>query len=121
MMDFRGRLMPWQQLDTPTTVISPAISPAPRDGWEVVLRSDPLALESQSPAWTDAACAAGRFEDAEPGPDPWGFTCECGARDCRAPVSLTLAAYDALRQADRPLLAPGHDRLDRPDRSLATA
>lgn len=65
--------------------------------------------------------AARRFEDAEPGPDPWGFTCECGARDCRAPVSLTLAAYDALRQADRPLLAPGHDRLDRPDRSLATA
>ncbi len=64
MMDFRGRLMPWQQLDTPTTVISPAISPAPRDAWEVVLRSDPLALESQSPAWTDAACAAGGFEDA---------------------------------------------------------
>jgi hypothetical protein len=62
MMDFRGRLMPWQQLDTPTTVISPAISPAPRDAWEVVLRSDPLALESQSPAWTDAACAAGPFE-----------------------------------------------------------
>ena len=64
MMDFRGRLMPWQQLDTPTTVISPAITPAPRDAWEVVLRSDPLALESQSPAWTDAACAAGPFEDA---------------------------------------------------------
>jgi hypothetical protein len=60
MMHFRGRLMPWQQLDTPTT----AISPAPRDAWEVVLRSDPLALESQSPAWKDAACAAGPFEDA---------------------------------------------------------
>ena len=64
MMDFRGRLMPWQQLDILTTVISPAVSPAPRDAWEVVLRSDPLALESQSPAWTDAACAAGPFEDA---------------------------------------------------------
>jgi hypothetical protein len=64
MMDFQGRLMPWPQLDTPTTVIGPAISPAPRDAWEVVLRSDPLALESQSPAWTDAACAAGPFEDA---------------------------------------------------------
>src|SRR5229473_2541112 len=64
MMDFRGRLMPRQQLDIPTTVISPAVSPAPRDAWEVVLRSDPLALESQSPAWTDAACAAGPFEDA---------------------------------------------------------
>lgn len=39
-------------------------SPAPRPDWEGVLREDPLALESQSPAWTDAMCASGRFEDA---------------------------------------------------------
>ena len=40
------------------------ISPAPRDAWEEVLQSDPLALETQSPAWADAMCAAGGFEDA---------------------------------------------------------
>jgi Acetyltransferase (GNAT) domain len=64
MMDFRGRLKPLWQLNISMTVIGPAISPAPRDAWEVVLRSDPLALETQSPAWTDAACASGPFEDA---------------------------------------------------------
>src|SRR5882762_5859114 len=64
MMSFRGHLTPGRRFDIPTTVISPAISPAPRDAWEVVLRSDPNALESQSPAWTDAACATGSFEDA---------------------------------------------------------
>ena len=40
------------------------ISPVPRDAWEEVLRSDPLALETQSPAWADAICAVGGFEDA---------------------------------------------------------
>src|SRR5207248_2553327 len=40
------------------------ISPVPRDAWEEVFRSDPLALETQSSAWADAMCAAGRFEDA---------------------------------------------------------
>src|SRR5437764_15209932 len=39
-------------------------SPAPSDVWEEVLRSDPLALETQSPAWADAMCAVGGFEDA---------------------------------------------------------
>src|SRR5207302_6357516 len=39
-------------------------SPATRDDWEEVLRADPLALETQSPAWTDAMCASGGFEDA---------------------------------------------------------
>src|SRR2546427_127777 len=41
-----------------------SISPAPRDAWEEALRADPLALETQSPAWIDAMCAAGGFEDA---------------------------------------------------------
>jgi hypothetical protein len=39
-------------------------SPAPRDAWEEALRVDPLALETQSPAWTDAMCAWGGYEDA---------------------------------------------------------
>jgi hypothetical protein len=53
--------------------------------------------------------AARRFEGAEPELDLWDFTCECGAPDCRAPVSLTLAQYEALRAAEQPLLADGHD------------
>src|SRR2546421_6087150 len=44
--------------------IGHVLSPAPRDAWEEVLRSDPFALETQSPAWTDAMQAAGGFEDA---------------------------------------------------------
>ncbi|HEU5477552.1 MAG TPA: hypothetical protein VFU64_06980 [Gaiellaceae bacterium] len=52
--------------------------------------------------------AARRFEGIEPGRDPWDFTCECGAADCRAAVSLTLAEYEALRAAARPVLAFGH-------------
>jgi len=39
------------------------VSPAPHRAWEEVLRSDPYALESQSPAWAAAMCAAGGFED----------------------------------------------------------
>jgi hypothetical protein len=39
------------------------ISPAPRDAWEEVLKSDHLALETQSPAWADAMCASGGFKD----------------------------------------------------------
>ena len=52
------------QCDNPASVkIANTISPAPRDAWEEVLRSDPFALETQSPAWADAMCAAGGFED----------------------------------------------------------
>jgi hypothetical protein len=65
--------------------------------------------------------AALRFEDAEPGRDPWDFTCECGAPDCHSPVSLTLPHYEALREADQRVLAPGHAQSDRPGPSLATA
>ncbi len=52
--------------------------------------------------------AARRFEGTEPGADRWDFTCECGASDCRATVSLTTAEYEALRTADGHVLAPGH-------------
>ena len=40
------------------------VSPAPRAAWAGVLRGDPDALPTQSPAWTDAVCASGRFADA---------------------------------------------------------
>jgi hypothetical protein len=59
--------------------------------------------------------AAKRFEGIEPEPDSWNFTCECGAADCRVPVSLTLAEYEALREADRPVLAVGHEKVALPD------
>lgn len=54
---------------------------------------------------------AKRFEGMQPAHDRWDFTCECGAPDCRATVSLTLADYEALRTADRPVLAPGHEKV----------
>ena len=53
--------------------------------------------------------AARRFEGIEPERNRWEFTCECGAADCREPVSLTLAEYEALRQEGGRVLAPGHD------------
>jgi hypothetical protein len=52
--------------------------------------------------------AAKRFEGVEPGQDRWDFTCECGAPDCRATVSVTLADYEALRAAGRPVIVSGH-------------
>ena len=54
---------------------------------------------------------ARRFEGLAPGEDDrWDFTCECGAPACRVTVSLTLADYEALRTAGRPVLAPGHEK-----------
>jgi hypothetical protein len=41
-----------------------AISPAPRDVWQALLDSDPNALVSHMPAWTDFVCAAGGYDDA---------------------------------------------------------
>ena len=52
--------------------------------------------------------AARRFEGVEAGEDRWDFTCECAAPDCRVPVSLTTAEYEALRAAGGGILAPGH-------------
>lgn len=63
--------------------------------------------------------AARRFEGIEPEPDLWEFTCECGARDCRLTVPLTLAAYEDLRATGRPVLAPGHEKVG-PDQSPPT-
>ncbi len=44
-------------------VVTRMVSPAPRAVWEEALRSDPAALETQSPAWSDAMCAAMGFTD----------------------------------------------------------
>lgn len=41
-----------------------ALTPAPADQWQEVYDADPEALVSQSPAWTAAACATGRWRDA---------------------------------------------------------
>ena len=39
-------------------------SPAPRDVWEEIVKSDPKALVDRTPAWVDCVCAAGAYEDA---------------------------------------------------------
>jgi Acetyltransferase (GNAT) domain len=39
-------------------------SPAPRELWEATLASDPNALVSQTPAWTDCICSYGGYVDA---------------------------------------------------------
>ena len=36
------------------------------------------------------------------------FVCECGATGCLELVRMTAAQFDAWRDADEPLLAPGH-------------
>ncbi|TML77105.1 MAG: hypothetical protein E6G12_05500 [Actinobacteria bacterium] len=64
--------------------------------------------------------AARRFEGPQPEPDVWDFTCECGVPDCRVPVPLTLAEYEALRAANRPVLASGHEKVAPAD-ELSTA
>jgi hypothetical protein len=40
------------------------VSPAPRALWDAVRADDPDVLPTQSPAWTDAVCATGRWADA---------------------------------------------------------
>ena len=53
--------------------------------------------------------AVKRFDLAEPEQDEtWAFLCECGAEDCTEWVTLPLAEYESLRQADSPILASGH-------------
>ena len=63
MITFRGDLAP-ERLVGLRSLVGPPVSPAPRDVWDALLREDPYALETQSPAWADAACASGRYEDA---------------------------------------------------------
>jgi hypothetical protein len=58
--------------------------------------------------------AAKRFEGVGPEQEQWEFRCECGGPDCRIAVSLTLAEYEALGAAGLPVLAPGHEKVDKP-------
>src|SRR3954465_8609422 len=44
--------------------IGGVVSPAPRVAWNEARDGDPSALETQSPAWTDAMCEAAGFTDA---------------------------------------------------------
>jgi hypothetical protein len=64
MMSFRGHVAPRLRPELAMTAIGSLTTPVPRDIWDSVLASDPFALESQSPAWTDAACASAAYEDA---------------------------------------------------------
>ncbi len=41
-----------------------AVGPGAREAWREALATDPTALVSQTPAWLDCVCAAGRYEDA---------------------------------------------------------
>ena len=38
----------------------------------------------------------------------WQFLCECGEQGCDERVRVTLARYDALKDADGAVIAPGH-------------
>ena len=54
------------------------------------------------------------------GGEEWEFFCECGRRDCHERVELTAAAYGALRDAGRAILAAGH-RLTRAEQARRQA
>lgn len=70
------------------------VSPAPRAEWERILRSDPEALVTQSPAWTDAMARVG-YEDVSR-----RYALPSG---CRAVVSLVRR-----RSVHPAALAPRH-------------
>ena len=69
---------------------------------------------------TGASASDGLDPEIESGVE---FCCECGARDCAETVSLSPAAYEALRRTSRPILAPGHelDRIHEARRSAAAS
>jgi len=52
--------------------------------------------------------------------EEWDFFCECGRADCREHVSLTIAAYTALRDGGGAVLAPSH-RLSRAEQARRRA
>lgn len=57
--------------------------------------------------------AVERFDLSESDGEMWAFLCECGDDGCQEWVTLSGKRYEALQQADRPILAPGHT-LDEP-------
>jgi predicted DNA-binding protein (UPF0251 family) len=52
--------------------------------------------------------AVKRFDLSVEQADTWDFLCECGADDCTEWVTLPVSEFEALREADEPILAPGH-------------
>ena len=52
--------------------------------------------------------AVKRFDVSVEEADTWDFLCECGAADCTEWVTLPVSEFEKLRQADEPILAPGH-------------
>jgi hypothetical protein len=61
------------------------------------------AVELNAAIWR----AALRLDVAEEESE-WDFKCECGASDCTAMVSVTLAEFDRLHAAEELILADGH-------------
>ena len=49
-----------------------------------------------------------RFDASETETDAWTFLCECGDGGCQEWIELPLAAYEARRRREEPILAPGH-------------
>ena len=47
-------------------------SPAPRDVWRELMRTDPASLITQSPEWIDGLCAAGYRDASRLYETPWG-------------------------------------------------
>ncbi|HET7353906.1 MAG TPA: hypothetical protein VFJ11_07685 [Gaiellaceae bacterium] len=52
--------------------------------------------------------AVERFDLADIETETWDFLCECGDEGCERWITLTLDEYEALRERDDPILAPGH-------------
>ena len=86
---------------------SPAISPAPRDAWREVLEADPYALETQSPAWTDAMCDGGAYEDVSRCYDVGGRVTILPMLRRRVAGLVAFDAANPLQCGAGGLLAPG--------------
>jgi hypothetical protein len=83
------------------------ISPAPRDAWHEVLGADPYALETQSPAWTDAMCDGGAYEDASRCYEVGGRVMVLPMLRRRLGGLLAIDAANPLQCGAGGLLAPG--------------
>ncbi len=86
---------------------SPATSPAPRDAWWDVFQADPYALETQSPAWTDAMCDGGAYEDVSRCYEVGGRVTILPMRRRRVAGLVALDAANPLQCGAGGLLAPG--------------
>jgi len=59
-------------------------------------------------ALTDANRFVGDLASASAKGRAWQFFCECGRLACHALVELTLVEYEAIKDDEKPVLAPGH-------------